>query len=50
MINLDFSLLFAQKTLPAESLNEMQNLVKLLKTKQMVEGINKKYKIDPAKK
>jgi hypothetical protein len=40
MINLDFSLLFAQKTLPAEILIEMQNLVKVLKTKQMIEGIN----------
>lgn len=28
----------------------MQSLIKLLKTKEMVEGIDKKYKIDPSKK
>ena len=50
LINLEYSLQFASKTLSAERLKEMQSLIKLLKTKEMVEGIDKKYKIDPSKK
>ena len=36
--------------MPAVDLNEMQCLINLIKTKEMVEGINKKYKIDPARR
>ena len=50
LINLEYSLQFAQKMFPAETYDEMQSLVKLLKTREMVEGINKKYKIDSSKK
>ena len=50
LINLEYSLQFAQKTFPTETYDEMQCLVKLLKTKEMAEGINKRYKIDPSKK
>ncbi len=43
LINLEYSLQFAQKIMTPDSFNEMVNLVKVLKTKQMNEGINKKY-------
>ncbi len=50
LINLEYSLQFAQKTFPTETYDEMQCIVKLLKTKEMAESINKRYKIDPSKK